>query len=368
MPIKKTHEDFVNELKSKNILYTPLSEYINKRTKILFRCENGHTFKCTPDSILHGCGCSVCSGRSIEIGYNDLWTTNPDIALCLKNKNDGYMVSFGSHKILQWICPNCGNEITKSVNEVTSHGLLCKVCSDGISYSEKYITQMLLQLGYEFQREKIFEWSNSKRYDFYIKKHSLIIETHGLQHYSESTNFARSLLEEQENDKYKEQLAINNGIKYYIQLDCRESNGEYLKKSIFDSKLSEIFNLSKVNWNLCDIYATDVLSIQIVDLWHNNCDIKIIAKKLNVGETCVRKYLHKMSELGLCNYDSKLMHIKSNIDNLGKKVVCVETEKIYDSIGSVANDGFIPQRVSLCCNNKAKTHKKYHWKFYKEVS
>ena len=37
MPKKKTNQEFVNELKEKNIEYVPLEEYINAITKIKFQ-------------------------------------------------------------------------------------------------------------------------------------------------------------------------------------------------------------------------------------------------------------------------------------------------------------------------------------------
>ena len=61
-----------------------------------------------------------------------------------------------------------------------------------------------MQLGINFEKEKDFEWSNNKRYDFYVKEKSCIIETHGLQHYK-YTGLKRSLKEEQENEEEQEQ-------------------------------------------------------------------------------------------------------------------------------------------------------------------
>lgn len=160
-------------------------------------------------------------------GENDLWTTHRKLALLLKNKEDGYTVSFGSHKVLEWICPNCKNIIIRSVNEVHNHGLSCKFCSDGISFPEKYIASLLAQLNLLFKRECLFDWSGNKRYDFYIPKLSLIIETNGIQHYKDNV-FHRSLEEEIKNDFIKKELALKNGIKYYIQLDCRISDSSYI--------------------------------------------------------------------------------------------------------------------------------------------
>lgn len=37
--------------------------------------------------------------------------------------------------------------------------------------------------------------------------------------------------------------------------------------------------------------------------------------------------------------------------------------KIYKSLRSTGDDGFIPVCVSLCCHKKRKTHKKYTWRW-----
>lgn len=374
MPKRKTNLEFLQELKDKNIPYTPLEDYIDSGTKIKWLCKHGHIFNSSPEYILSGKGCPYCSGRLPIIGETDLWTTHSDIAKMLKNPDDGYVVSYGSSKILEWVCPKCNSVKKMSVTEVVHHGLACKVCSDGISYAEKFMISLLNQLNIDFIHDRYLPWSDKKRYDFYISSLNMIIETHGKQHYIEDkfSNFGgRSLKEEQANDKYKKELALNNGIKYYVQLDCRNSNCEYIKNSILNSILFDVLDLSFIDWDSCEIYASNSLAIKVAELWNLGYDTNGICHNLGMGQTFVLKHLNNMTKLGLCNFNPKEVHIKANVEKLGKKVICVETGKIYPSIGSVAEDGFIPQRVSMCCNKNAKSHRKMHWEFYedyKEVS
>ena len=301
-------------------------------------------------------------------GKNDLWTTHKELALLLNNKENGYTVSFGSHKVLEWICPNCKNIIIRSVNEVHNHGLSCKLCSDGISFSEKYIASLLSQLNLSFKRECVFNWSKHKRYDFYIPKLSLIIETNGIQHYKDNV-FSRSLEEETKNDFIKKELALKNGIKYYIQLDCRISDSKFIYNSLRNSKLSNLLDFENIDWNKCEVDALNSISSKILKLWNEGIyDIGKISYILNISKTCVYKYIKIFKKNNLCDYNPQKRHTDSNIRYLGKKVRCIETGKIYNSIGETRNDGFIPQNVSACCNGKVKTHKKFHWEFYKEVS
>ena len=43
-------------------------------------------------------------------------------------------------------------------------------------------------------------------------------------------------------------MALTNGIKYYIELDCRYSKGEFIKRSIINSDLSKIYDLSQIDY------------------------------------------------------------------------------------------------------------------------
>ena len=58
---KKLTKEVVNErLKDRPIKL--IGEYVNHKTKSLFRCQCEHQWYSTPSNILHGKGCPVCSG------------------------------------------------------------------------------------------------------------------------------------------------------------------------------------------------------------------------------------------------------------------------------------------------------------------
>lgn len=231
-----------------------VSPYSHK--KVYWSCLKGHSFKAiVKDRHEKNVGCPYCSNRKVLKGFNDIWTTNPELAKLLNNPEDGYKyMQFSKHRV-DWKCPNSDcNEIiaNKKISDVNLYGLSCPKCSDGVSYPEKVMYIFLKQLNENFEYQKTFKWSNNKRYDFYIEDKSIIIETHGRQHYSEHGFYklgGKTLKEEQENDSLKESLAKSNGIKNYIVIDCRKSNFEFIKNNIINSKLSEFFDLDKINWN-----------------------------------------------------------------------------------------------------------------------
>ena len=135
-----------------------------------FVCKNGHTFSALVSNVFQTgkFGCPICSGRRVLKGFNDLWTTHPKVATMLKNPEDGYIHNAGSNKKLLWVCPDCGSEKLATPNKIVTQNSLCTFCSSDTSYSEKFIINLLRQFNIYFEKEKIFDWSENKRYDFYI--------------------------------------------------------------------------------------------------------------------------------------------------------------------------------------------------------
>lgn len=58
---KKTHEEYVEELKIKNPIVEVVGKYIDSKTKIAHHCLIHDIYwETTPDSVLHGSGCEKC--------------------------------------------------------------------------------------------------------------------------------------------------------------------------------------------------------------------------------------------------------------------------------------------------------------------
>ena len=149
-----------------------------------------------------------------------------------------------------------------------------------------------------------FEWCENKKYDFYLSDYNIIIETHGEQHYEESRR-GRSLKEEQENDKLKEKLALSNGIKHYIVIDCRKSELEWIKNSILDSELGNIFDLSDIDWLKCEEFALNNLIKEICTYKKDNPNISILemANIFGYERHTIGRWLKRGSLLGWCEYN-----------------------------------------------------------------
>jgi len=338
-----------------------------------YRCQIcGNEDKVTESNLKQGVGCNVCAHKKVLKGYNDLWTTHPHIAKFLKNANDGYLTSSGCNKKYLFKCPDCGHERSITINDVTSDGYTCTVCSDGIPFPEKFMSKVLKQLNINFEREKSFNWSKNKRYDFYIESLNCIIETHGKQHYYDSFNWGNRIREykdEKENDDLKEKLANDNNINHYIIIDAKFSETKYIKDNIISSKLNELFDLNTINWRDCEEFAFSNMIKQVCDKWREGANITILKDTFNITRSCIRNYLKHGTELGWCDYDPKLNNLNPN----SKKVICLNTGDVYHSIWEASKHcNCSDQLINRFCNglsffsDEVFEGEYLQWQFYDE--
>jgi hypothetical protein len=319
--------------------------------------------------------CPYCAGQRVN-HTNCLWTTHPEIATLLTNPQRGYEITAGRGEKENFTCGNCGFSDAKIVQNAVK-GFSCPKCSDGISYPEKFMMSLLNQLNIIYKTQHKFEWSNNKKYDFFIEDLNVIIETHGIQHYKNSFVGlgSRSLEEEIENDNYKLELAHLNSIDNYIVIDCRESNLDYIRQSIINSKLNEIFHLiNRVDWNECHSYAIKSLVKEVSTLWTNGMDnVLEISDILKLSRNTVVKYLKQGSLVNWCNYDSKEAR-KRNAFIVGKrnKKEIVQLTKNGEYITTwngivVASNELKINRVNISkvCEGKNKSSGGFRW-MYKE--
>lgn len=306
---KLTHEEFLAKLKkvhNDNII--AIDEYSSMNNKMRFKCYFGHIFPAEPHNVLRGHGCPYCAGNALLVGFNDLWTARPDIAVLLKNPKDGYKYAKSSKERVDFICPLCGNEINKRINDVYNKGLVCPRCSDGISYPNKFARRFLDQLPIE---NHICEyhpmWAKPYFYDNYFEYNNdkYILEMDGGFHYKDVPSYSKTLKDAQEIDKLKTELAKQNGVNI-IRIDCQQSDCDYIKNNILYSELSVIFDLSNIDWNLCNKMAHKSLLKQACDLFMSGItNLREIADILDVDRTTVLRYVKTGAKYGWCDYDPK---------------------------------------------------------------
>lgn len=253
-----------------------------------------------------GKGCGCCAGTKVVVGINDISTTLPWAIPYIDDNNYIYTHTKNSSKKTDMTCPFCGFKKKISASKLYYQSFGCPKCSDGFSYPEKFFLNILEQIGinYKTQLNKSdFKWCDKYRYDFYLPEYNCIIETNGAQHYE---NGWYKIELQRKIDKRKKDLALQNGIKYYIELDCSQSDKNYIKHSIITSNIP--FDVSYIDYDKADLMAQKNILIAICKLYKDNPNMTLvnIANQYHIHVGTVVRYLRKGRELGLCEYREPL--------------------------------------------------------------
>ena len=323
---KKAYVDFINKLNKNGDEL--LSDYVNATTKVRIhygKCSHEHPEGkgVKPNNYKSGKGCGICHGFIVVEGDNDLATKCPDLAKEWHPTKNGDLkptrVTCGSGREVWWLCLDCGYEWEATIANRISNDTKCPNCGDGISYPEKLMAIILDKLNIEYTRQLTYD-NGKHKYDFYIKDwgaNGVINETHGRQHYEQQRRKgARTLEEEQDNDKYKKGIAINNYDiveEDYNEIDCRYSTLEWCKPNIEKalSKYIDINILTDEDWQEADVKAQKSKKIEACLYWkeqkETNKDLTttIMAEIFNVNKATIIDWLTWGNERGLCIYNSE---------------------------------------------------------------
>lgn len=268
-----------------------------------------YTYKClkcgetntTTEAILkENKGCPYCAGRIPKKGVNDITTTDPWMVPFFENEQEASQYTFGSTKQIYPYCPVCRKKQTKPkmiCQLYESHRSGC-TCDTYMSFPEQIIFNLLKQNQIHFVHRATHHelpWANQYEYDFYLPENNIIIEAHGLQHYSErgfSQLGGKTLEEQQQTDKLKEELAKLNNIDYYI-IDCRKSKLDFILENILTSPLTAKLNLQVKNKK--DLYINTLMykKQQLSSLLKDNIPYtkKQLAEKIDVSLLILNRLL-----------------------------------------------------------------------------
>ena len=93
--------------------------------KLKWKCDLGHSWEASVSSRANGNGCPTCSNRKVLIGFNDLATTNPELA----SQADGWKpttTTTGSEEKKNWRCSM--GHVWKATPANRHKGAGCLVC------------------------------------------------------------------------------------------------------------------------------------------------------------------------------------------------------------------------------------------------
>jgi DNA-directed RNA polymerase subunit RPC12/RpoP len=357
----------------KNRDLTPCDITLGSDKKVWWLGDCGHEWDSPVSSKMNGQGCPYCDNKKILIGFNDMWTTNPELAKLLLNPEDGYKHTHRSNKKIDWKCLDCGNVIkNKSPNSVNGN-FSCPICSDGISFPEKVIYNILKIKNVLFKKEMLFDWGNNKRYDFYLYDYNTIIETHGLQHKDGGFERmdGRTLLEEQKNDEHKKELASFNKIQNYIEIDASNTSFKVYKEKILQSGLNEIIDINDICWEDVYLKSSKSLLVEACNYWNNvEQNVMKISEHLSINRNTVTIYLKRGADINICSYTVEASIANSSLFPTRRIVQLTKTGEFVASWDSISDAGrknnIDTNHIPSCCRGKRKTAYGYKWMYLED--
>lgn len=123
---KKTHKQFIEELRLINPDVIILGEYVNSKTKILCQCpKDGYKWEVIPGSLLQGYGCPKCGGnkqRTHDDFIEELLIKNPNIEPMEQYNNSSAKIKFK--------CKIHGAVWETTPNHILNAGTGCPKCGE----------------------------------------------------------------------------------------------------------------------------------------------------------------------------------------------------------------------------------------------
>ncbi|HJG39061.1 MAG TPA: hypothetical protein K8V44_04575 [Staphylococcus saprophyticus] len=193
------------------------------------------TYITLQDNLSRGVGDAYASGRRVFEG-NSLWSKKEYRKYILDIEKAKTIPPYSSVKI-EVKCDNCDKIKMTSPNKLLNYGVQCVNCSNGLSFPERMFTAYLETKNIEYDYQVRFDDLEGRIFDYQIqiKGITYLVETHGEQHYLTKNKKFFVVEDIQKSDQDKRQYAKDNNIEY-IELDCRESDIKFIKKSIEQCK------------------------------------------------------------------------------------------------------------------------------------
>jgi hypothetical protein len=117
---------------TKNSPLSPTEIGAGSGKNVWWRCQSGHEWRAKVVSRNLGAGCAVCSGKSLQIGLNDLATTHPNLAEEWHPTNNGIItpsnVINNGHRAVWWRCA-LGHEWKATIKD-RKQGTDCPYCAN----------------------------------------------------------------------------------------------------------------------------------------------------------------------------------------------------------------------------------------------
>lgn len=213
--VKRSHEQYVNEVAIVNSDIEVIGQYINMKEPILHICKKHNIqWKTSPSIIMQGCGCPECGKEKLRKQQtkthnqyiNELKDINPNITVIGTYK--------GANTSILHKCLIDGNEWHSTPGNIL-FGNGCPQCNE--SKGERKIRLWLDNHNIIYETQKSFRHCRDKKplpFDFYLPNKRTAIEFDGEQHYKAINHFGgiKAFEIRQKHDNIKNEYCKNNGI------------------------------------------------------------------------------------------------------------------------------------------------------------
>lgn len=374
-------ENFINkarEVHGDRYDYSKTQYGKDNKENVTIVCKTHGDFLQSPNTHLRNHGCKKCNQTGFKTidDSNSFPVNNPELKKYFKFESDYHSHSIKSAKMVWLRCPDCGTEKLGAVSNLTGYGFKCLVCGDGISLPEKFLGSVLNQIGMHWIPQKTFDWSQKRIYDFYIPSLNMIIETHGMQHYKDLKGvFKGKGIEEQVRiDLFKKEMAVENGISKYVEIDMRYSDFDHVKKQV-EMFVNNYFHEASVDYEKAWFDSNKSFVVKSWELWESGSTILQIAETINRHYSTIYRYLKQGSKCGKCSYSSNTEKARGrqsasleSSKKLSKAVLQYTKEGKFVSSYSSGREaerqtGIRQATISSCCREERKFAGGFIWKF-----
>ena len=259
-----------------------------------------------------------------------------DLHKFVDNPEDLKNYHMGSGKYYNWKCPSCGKRFNKRILDVTQYGMSCDLCSSSFSKNERLVSIILTKMGEYYETQKEFKDCKIKKplpFDFYLPQYSMVIETHGAQHYEE-VKFYKTNEHTLKSDKIKKEYCKDNDIQY-CEINCSSGkNMDTIKqlKEIIKIDLTEQ-ELKECMWE--SMHNTDGIDIALIqNLYDCYWSQKEISEYTGYGEHRIRNILENLG-----------YNVKYRYYSFDRSLINLITGELYGSIADLKEKENIPSSV-----------------------
>jgi hypothetical protein len=269
-------------------------EYFTGKTKMKWRCKEGHEWEIAPSSVKRGSWCLKCARTARKLTIEQM----QEIVLSRGGKciSKEYVNSITK---LEWECKE-GHRWFAVPSSVKS-GSWCPKCSEGISerITRKYFEMLF---GAKFEKRKP-KWNKSGRknkltgnnvrleLDGYNKELKIAFEYHGVQHYKFISGWVHKTVAQFEKLQKDDEKVIKNCLKNNVNLIIVPYWIEYTNMEEYIEKEADKLGLTvksfdkKLDHKEWDIYSKNIINL-----------MQEIAKSQG-GKCLSKKYINTNSKL-----------------------------------------------------------------------